>query len=414
MSDETRPWYETLFERDWYDYFAKGGPGYPDTDGSYAHQTDGEVAFIERALGADEPCDLLDLCCGPGRHSVRLAKRGHRVTGVDISAYNLEKAAERAPEFGVEVTWREADMRATGLADSSQDVVINMFTALRLLRRRGRTSESWRRSPGSCGPEDGSSSTWSTATRSCAASRPRDRGRAPTTAARDRGARLRLSDGHTQHHDGRSSFRADGERMYPADLHTVRIYTLQELDVRMAQAGLTVEEAWGGLRRLGADHGQPPAGGAGAGGVAASLRPRSRSGRRSAGALEALLLLPLLDLGVVAAEEDLGDGPAAVVGGAGVLGVLEQTVRERLLPGGGVVAEGAGEVAGDGLDEDHRGELAARQDVVADRDLAVDAMFDEALVDAFVTAGDKDEAGVGGEVAHERRRSAARPGGRGR
>ena len=88
-----------------------------------------EVKFIELALGLTEPCDLLDLCCGPGRHSVRLAQRGHRVTGVDISAYNLEKAAEQTAEFGVEVTWREADMRETGLAGSSQDAVINIFTA---------------------------------------------------------------------------------------------------------------------------------------------------------------------------------------------------------------------------------------------------------------------------------------------
>ena len=67
MSDEAaRPWYETLFERDWYDYFAKGGPGSPDEDGSYARQTDAEVAFVERALGLTEPSDVLDLCRRPG------------------------------------------------------------------------------------------------------------------------------------------------------------------------------------------------------------------------------------------------------------------------------------------------------------------------------------------------------------
>ena len=88
----------------------------------------------------------------------------------------------------------------------------------------------------------------------------------------------------------------------------------------------------------------------------------------------------------VAAEEHVGDGPAAVFGGAGVLGVFEQAVHERLLAGGGGVAEGAGEVAGDGFDEHHRGELAARQDVVANGDLAVGAMLDEAFVHALVSS----------------------------
>ncbi len=242
MTDDARPWYETLFERDWYDHFAKGGPSYPDTDGSYGRQTDAEVAFIERALGLTEPCDLLDLCCGHGRHSVRLARRGYRVTGVDISAYNLEKAVEHAEEFGVEVTWREADMRDTGLANSSQDVVINMFSAFgyfddaenqrvleevaRVLRpggqffvdlvnrdslmRRFETRRAGERRDGRTGVEEREfdSTTGSIAT-TWTVTEP------------------------------------DGERI--EHTHTIRIYTLQELEVRMAQAGLTVEEAWGGL-----------------------------------------------------------------------------------------------------------------------------------------------------------------------
>ena len=58
-------------------------------------------------------------------------------------------------------------------------------------------------------------------------------------------------------------------------------------------------------------------------------------------------------------------------------------------------------MAGDRLDEDHRGQLAAGEDVVADGDLAVDAVLDEALVDPFVAAGHEDEARMGGELAHE-------------
>lgn len=243
MSDDAgRPWYETLFERDWYDYFARGGPGSPDADGSYARRTDDEVAFIERALGLTEPCDLLDLCCGPGRHSVRLARRGHRVTGVDISAYNLEKAAERAAEFGVGATWREADMRDTGLAESSQDAAINMFTAfgffsdeenqrvleevVRVLRPGGRL-------------------LIDLVNRDSLMRRHQPR----MWNERHNDAVLLQEHAFDSATGSQTTnwtvVKADGERVSRS--FTIRMYTLQELELRMALAGLEVEEAWGGL-----------------------------------------------------------------------------------------------------------------------------------------------------------------------
>ena len=165
MTDETaRPWYETLFDSHWYDYFATGGPGAPDRDGSYASRTETEVKFVERALGLTESNSVLDLGCGLGRHSLRLASRGHRVTGVDISAYNLGFAAADAEELGVNVTWREADMRDTGLASSSQDAVVNLGVAS-ACSMMWRTSASWRRSFESYAPRDTSSWMSSIATR---------------------------------------------------------------------------------------------------------------------------------------------------------------------------------------------------------------------------------------------------------
>lgn len=242
MTEEARPWYETLFERDWYDYFAKGGPGSPDEDGSYARRTDAEVDFIEQVLGLTEPCDLLDLCCGPGRHSVRLAKRGHRVTGVDISTYNLEKAAELAREFEVDVTWREGDMRETGLADSSQDAVINMFTAFGFFDDEGnqRVLEEVARvlRPGGLFFID-------LVHRDSLLRRYQPR----MWSERHNGAFL------FQEHSFDSAagtqttnwtvVKPNGERIEQS--FTLRVYTLQELELRMALAGLTVEDVWGGL-----------------------------------------------------------------------------------------------------------------------------------------------------------------------
>ncbi|MGH7558948.1 MAG: class I SAM-dependent methyltransferase [Gemmatimonadota bacterium] len=55
--------------------------------------------------------DVLDLCCGPGRHSVLLAKKGFNVTGVDRSAFLLRKARAHADRENVQVEWVEQDMR---------------------------------------------------------------------------------------------------------------------------------------------------------------------------------------------------------------------------------------------------------------------------------------------------------------
>lgn len=72
--------------------------------------------------------DVLDLCCGPGRHSISFAKRGFRVTGVDRTAFLLEKAKGRAREEGVDVEWILEDMRDFN-RPGAFDLVINMFTS---------------------------------------------------------------------------------------------------------------------------------------------------------------------------------------------------------------------------------------------------------------------------------------------
>lgn len=88
----------------------------------------GEEVSAIQALAAFEGGDVLDLCCGPGRHSVAFAKRGATVTGVDRSAFLLERAAHHAHANDVEVEWVHEDMRRFVRPDSF-DLVINMFTS---------------------------------------------------------------------------------------------------------------------------------------------------------------------------------------------------------------------------------------------------------------------------------------------
>ncbi|MCA9712760.1 MAG: class I SAM-dependent methyltransferase, partial [Myxococcales bacterium] len=70
----------------------------------------------------------LDLCCGPGRHAIPLAKAGLRVTGVDLSPTLLDKARARAQEAGVEVDWVCRDMREF-VEPGAFDLVVNLATS---------------------------------------------------------------------------------------------------------------------------------------------------------------------------------------------------------------------------------------------------------------------------------------------
>lgn len=71
---------------------------------------------------------LLDLCCGPGRHSIPLARRGFAVTAVDASSVLLERARSYADEAGVAIEWERRDMREFIRPDTF-DLAINMFTS---------------------------------------------------------------------------------------------------------------------------------------------------------------------------------------------------------------------------------------------------------------------------------------------
>jgi SAM-dependent methyltransferase len=71
---------------------------------------------------------VLDLCCGPGRHSVELAQRGFKVTGVDRSPFLLERAREYAVKSGARVEWVQQDMR-NFIRRASFDLACSLFTS---------------------------------------------------------------------------------------------------------------------------------------------------------------------------------------------------------------------------------------------------------------------------------------------
>jgi SAM-dependent methyltransferase len=69
------------------------------------------------------PGNALDLGCGQGDDAIWLARRGWTVTGVDIAAAALVRAAQRAEAAGVDtITWQQHDLAAT-FPEGSFDLV---------------------------------------------------------------------------------------------------------------------------------------------------------------------------------------------------------------------------------------------------------------------------------------------------
>ena len=93
-----------------------------------AEKTEAEVAFIAGALDCAPGAAVLDLACGLGRHAIGMAKRGHRVTGVDFNPRYLEGAEAAARAAGVSVEWRALDMRELAF-DGAFDAAYSFFTS---------------------------------------------------------------------------------------------------------------------------------------------------------------------------------------------------------------------------------------------------------------------------------------------
>jgi len=87
-----------------------------------------EVDHIIKLSGIRKGAKVLDLCCGIGRHSLELARRGFNVTGVDLTEEYLAKARRKAKAEGLNIQFIRSDMSQFCLLDSF-DAAINMFTA---------------------------------------------------------------------------------------------------------------------------------------------------------------------------------------------------------------------------------------------------------------------------------------------
>lgn len=96
-----KQWYEALFEN-----YAKKYD-----QECYVQGTVGECDSIEEEIGRDKSINILDIGCGTGRHAIELAKRGYKVTGIDLSESQIKRAREKAKESNVKVEFQKHDAR---------------------------------------------------------------------------------------------------------------------------------------------------------------------------------------------------------------------------------------------------------------------------------------------------------------
>lgn len=73
--------------------------------------TRAEADFLAKRLALVPGSRVLDVPCGDGRLALALAERGCRVTGVDISQEFLDAGRAAAEARGLDVGWRQAEMR---------------------------------------------------------------------------------------------------------------------------------------------------------------------------------------------------------------------------------------------------------------------------------------------------------------
>jgi len=96
-----------------------------------------EQRLANAPLEAEQVCGLLDLsaggrildlCCGPGRHSLALARQGFAVTGIDRTRRYLEQARRLAQAEDLEIEFVKDDMRRYR-ADDRFDAAISLYTS---------------------------------------------------------------------------------------------------------------------------------------------------------------------------------------------------------------------------------------------------------------------------------------------
>lgn len=88
-----------------------------------------EIERMLKLLGnVQDIHQVLDLCCGIGRHSIQLARHGFSVTGVDITKPYLDIARVNAEKANLPIQFVQSDMQDF-CRPNSFDLIVNLCTS---------------------------------------------------------------------------------------------------------------------------------------------------------------------------------------------------------------------------------------------------------------------------------------------
>ena len=148
---------ESYVKADWWRQIFNAN--YLRTDGDVVEDpsiTKYEIDLFLNALQPSKASVMLDLCCGQGRHTIELARRGYQnLFGLDRSHYLINRAKSISKKDGLKVTFKEGDARklpfpsdkfdyvmipgnSFGYFESSQDDIKVLQEVRRLLKPYGR------------------------------------------------------------------------------------------------------------------------------------------------------------------------------------------------------------------------------------------------------------------------------------
>ena len=132
VEGEKTPWHDPEFSRR---MLAEHLTQRHDAASRRFDKIDRHVAWIHRELLKGAPSRILDLGCGPGLYTSRLAGLGHECVGIDISPASVAYAAAQADENGLRCSYALRDMRTADYG-SGYGLVMLVFGEFNVFRRR--------------------------------------------------------------------------------------------------------------------------------------------------------------------------------------------------------------------------------------------------------------------------------------
>jgi len=115
------PWHDPDFSRRMLEQHLS-----PDHDAASRRPAtiDAHVDWVHRELLGERPSRVLDLGCGPGLYTSRLARLGHECEGIDYSPASIEHATDAAQREGLRCAYRCEDIRSAEYGDGFDLVML--------------------------------------------------------------------------------------------------------------------------------------------------------------------------------------------------------------------------------------------------------------------------------------------------